>query len=189
MIRYVVDKMHVSKPDSYVRYEIRRRTETNAHWTPALVRQAENYAVKVHHDNQKMYAYVMGGSVGRRGNPSRRWTKKMGDILFGDILGGRHPRGGRSPQVKAHDRVVRKAWRTKREEDARRRRKRNPTGIEAYIQPGDRVTIVNRFGQQRTGRAVMRGPHGWVLNMGGPHGTPDIGDNENIVKVVKGRRR
>lgn len=35
------------------------------------------------------------------------------------------------------------------------------------IRPGDRVTIVDRFGKQRTGRAVMRGPHGWVLNMGG----------------------
>lgn len=71
MIRYVVDKMHVGTSDAKVRYEIRRRTESNANWTPALVRQAENYAVKVHHDNQKMYAYVMGGSVGLKRNPKR----------------------------------------------------------------------------------------------------------------------
>jgi len=51
------------------------------------------------------------------------------------------------------------------------------------IRPGDRVTIVDRFGKERTGRAVMRGPHGWVLNMGGKHGTPGIADERNIVKV------
>ncbi len=51
------------------------------------------------------------------------------------------------------------------------------------IRTGDRVTIVNRFGQQSTGRAVMRYPHGWVLNMGGKHGTPAIADDENITRV------
>ena len=57
------------------------------------------------------------------------------------------------------------------------------------IRPGDRVTIVNRFGQQHTGRAVMRGPAGWVLNMGGPHGTPDIATDANTTKVVKPKPR
>ena len=51
------------------------------------------------------------------------------------------------------------------------------------VRPGSRVTIVNRFGQTRTGRAVMRGPHGWVLNMGGAHGTPAIANDDNIVAV------
>ena len=51
------------------------------------------------------------------------------------------------------------------------------------IRPGDRVTIENRFGQKSTGRAVMRGDYGWVLNMGGKHGTPAIADEKNIVKV------
>jgi hypothetical protein len=51
------------------------------------------------------------------------------------------------------------------------------------IRPGDKVTITNRFNQERTGRAVMRGPAGWVLNMGGPHGTPGIADESNIVKI------
>jgi len=50
---------------------------------------------------------------------------------------------------------------------------------------GDRVTIVNRFGQEHSGRAVMRGPHGWVLNMGGRHGTPAIANDQNVVKVRK----
>jgi hypothetical protein len=61
------------------------------------------------------------------------------------------------------------------------------------IKAGDKVTIlvpagIGRDGQEwkpKTGRAVMRGPHGWVLNMGGPHGTPGVASPENIVKVVR----
>lgn len=64
-------------------------------------------------------------------------------------------------------------------------RKRN--SILDSIRRGDRVTIVNRFGQERTGKAVMRGPHGWVLNMGGRYGTPAVATEGNIVKV--GSRR
>ena len=41
------------------------------------------------------------------------------------------------------------------------------------IRPGDRVTIKTPQGQERTGTAVMRSSAGgWVLNMGGAHGTP-----------------
>ena len=43
--------------------------------------------------------------------------------------------------------------------------------------------VANRFGQTRTGRAVMRGPCGWVLNMGGPHGTPAVATEETIEQV------
>jgi hypothetical protein len=57
----------------------------------------------------------------------------------------------------------------------------------SQIKSGDRVTIVNRFGQKMSGRAVMRGPAGWVLNMGGPHGTPGIADERNVVQVSHGR--
>ena len=57
------------------------------------------------------------------------------------------------------------------------------------IRAGDKVTIVDRFGKQHTGRAVMLGPAGWVLNMGGRHGTPAIASRENVVKVVVGARR
>ena len=58
------------------------------------------------------------------------------------------------------------------------------------VRPGDKVTIVNRFGQISTGRAVMRGPAGWVLNMGGRHGTPAIATLDNItaVRIPKGKR-
>jgi len=57
------------------------------------------------------------------------------------------------------------------------------------IKPGDRVTIVTPQGQERTGRAVMRGPHGWVLNMGGKHGRPAVASERNIVAVkAKGSR-
>jgi len=61
----------------------------------------------------------------------------------------------------------------------------------AKISRGSRVTILvygglGRDGPEyveRTGRAVMPGPAGWVLNMGGPHGTPGIASAENIVAV------
>ena len=58
----------------------------------------------------------------------------------------------------------------------------------AQIGPGDRVTIVNRFGQTHSGKAVMKGPAGWVLNMGGKHGTTAIATDDNIVKVVKAKK-
>jgi hypothetical protein len=57
-------------------------------------------------------------------------------------------------------------------------------GILAAIRTGDRVTIVNRFGQKATGRATLRGPAGWVLNMGGRYGTPAVANESNIVKVT-----
>lgn len=64
------------------------------------------------------------------------------------------------------------------------------------IRAGDKVTILvpNGIGRngvewkEKTGRAVMRGPAGWVLNMGGRYGTPGVATEESIVRVVKGRR-
>lgn len=53
----------------------------------------------------------------------------------------------------------------------------------ASIKAGVRVTIRTPQGQERSGKAVMRGPYGWVLNLGGKHGTPGIASPENIVKV------
>lgn len=55
------------------------------------------------------------------------------------------------------------------------------------IHSGARVTIVDRFGVERTGRAVMLGPAGWVLNMGGKHGTPAIANDANITRVKPAR--
>lgn len=57
------------------------------------------------------------------------------------------------------------------------------------IKRGDRVTIVDRFGKERTGTAVMRSKTGgWVLNMGGKHGTPGLADADNIVKLQRKKR-
>ena len=60
-------------------------------------------------------------------------------------------------------------------------------GLADSIRPGDRVTIITPHGQKQTGRAVMKGPHGWVLNLGGAHGTPGIADDENTIEVRKSR--
>jgi len=70
------------------------------------------------------------------------------------------------------------------------------------IKPGSRVTILVPNGKridwktrqvvqewkESTGRAVMRSATGgWVLNMGGPHGTPGLADPDNTV-AVNGKR-
>lgn len=51
------------------------------------------------------------------------------------------------------------------------------------IQVGDVVTFLTPQGQSRKGRAVMRGPAGWVLNCGGRYGTPAVVDSRNIIAV------
>ena len=61
------------------------------------------------------------------------------------------------------------------------------------IKHGSLVTIRvpngrGRNGQEwceRSGKAVMRGPAGWVLNMGGPHGTPGICSPDSFVRFGK----
>ena len=58
----------------------------------------------------------------------------------------------------------------------------------AEIRHGDKVTILTPQGQERSGKAVMRSSvGGWVLNMGGEHGTPGLADERNVVKVTKAR--
>lgn len=57
------------------------------------------------------------------------------------------------------------------------------------IKVGDTVELRTPQGQLRRGRAVMRGPHGWVLNMGGPYGTPGVVTNANFVRIVRRRRQ
>jgi hypothetical protein len=63
----------------------------------------------------------------------------------------------------------------------------------ADVRHGDKVTIlvpngIGRNGQEykeATGKAVMRGliPGSWVLNMGGPHGTPGVATEKNFVRA------
>jgi len=53
------------------------------------------------------------------------------------------------------------------------------------IRHGDRVTIRDRFGAERTGRAVglLLWPTHATINMGGKYGTPAVASPANIVKV------
>lgn len=69
-----------------------------------------------------------------------------------------------------------------------------PNTFQKSIRPGDRVTIlvpagIGRNGQEwkpTTGKAVMYSSNGgWVLNMGGKHGTPGIATEENTVRIRK----
>jgi hypothetical protein len=59
------------------------------------------------------------------------------------------------------------------------------------LKAGDRVTMNmplrgrDTVHQTRTGKVVMRGPHGFVLNLGGPHGTPGIVDERNFVSATR----
>ena len=66
------------------------------------------------------------------------------------------------------------------------------------IEVGSRVTITVPAGRNLdgtvdtkavTGRAVMRGPAGWVINIGGAHGTPKVATPENLVRVGGRRAR
>lgn len=55
------------------------------------------------------------------------------------------------------------------------------------IRPGDTVTFRDRFGKACKGKAVMFGPSGWVLNMGGKYGTPAVVNESKIEKVTRSR--
>lgn len=60
------------------------------------------------------------------------------------------------------------------------------------IKPRSKVTflIPNGIGRngveykEKTGRVVMRGTYGWVVNGGGRHGTPYVVEEKNFVSVV-----
>ena len=57
------------------------------------------------------------------------------------------------------------------------------------IQVGDSVTMSTPQGQVLSGKAVMKGPYGWVINVGGRHGTPRVVHENNFVKMRKGKNR
>ena len=57
------------------------------------------------------------------------------------------------------------------------------------IQVGDSVTMSTPQGQVLRGKAVMKGPYGWVINVGGRHGTPRVVHENNFVKMRKGKNR
>jgi hypothetical protein len=63
------------------------------------------------------------------------------------------------------------------------------------IEHGDHVTFnhplrgSDKTPQQGRGKAVMRGPGGWVVNMGGAHGTPGIVSSDNYVSHRKAKSK
>lgn len=60
-------------------------------------------------------------------------------------------------------------------------------GLVSTVSAGDMVTIITPHGSKLTGRAIMRtSDHtGWVLSLGGRHGTPGLAFDKNIIKVSK----
>lgn len=53
----------------------------------------------------------------------------------------------------------------------------------ADIRPGDKVYFVNSRNQRCSGRVVMLGSNGWVVNIGGQHGTPAIVSESNFLTI------
>lgn len=80
-IELVVDKLHVGMPAAEVRAIVRERIEQAMKkgargWTAAKIRQAEEYGVKRHRKNLRLYRDVMGGGLGRgkaKNNRGGRW--------------------------------------------------------------------------------------------------------------------
>tara|TARA_E500000178_G_C16759777_1_gene634234 strand:+ start:177 stop:401 length:225 start_codon:yes stop_codon:yes gene_type:complete len=57
------------------------------------------------------------------------------------------------------------------------------------IQIGDSVTMLTPQAQELRGKAVIKGPSGWVINTGGSHGTPRVVSESNFIRGRKGRNR
>jgi len=57
------------------------------------------------------------------------------------------------------------------------------------INVGDTVYFSTPHTAEMKGRAVMRGPAGWVVNAGGRYGTPRLVSQKNFIKFRKGRNR
>jgi hypothetical protein len=98
----------------------------------------------------------------------------------GDNIGAVKEADGENPEPNA-------AWGVTPEEGQR---------LIDMIRHGDKVTILRPAGRGRdglewaeaTGKAVMHSSHGgWVLNMGGQHGTPGLADAGNILAVRKAK--
>ena len=57
------------------------------------------------------------------------------------------------------------------------------------IQIGDTVYFSTPHSKELKGKAVMKGPIGWVVNMGGRHGMPNVVTERNFIKIRKGKNR
>lgn len=62
-----------------------------------------------------------------------------------------------------------------------------PNGKRIVRDPKTGTARIETEWKESSGRAVMRGPAGWVLNMGGQYGTPGIASEDNLVAVGKKR--
>tara|TARA_B100000683_G_C12415476_1_gene525627 strand:+ start:380 stop:631 length:252 start_codon:yes stop_codon:yes gene_type:complete len=57
------------------------------------------------------------------------------------------------------------------------------------IQVGDTVYFTTPHSKEVKGKAVMFGPAGWVVNMGGRFGMPGIVGPTNFIRFRKGKNR
>ena len=57
------------------------------------------------------------------------------------------------------------------------------------IQIGDTVYFSTPHSKELKGKAVMLGPIGWVVNMGGRHGMPSVVTERNFIRFRKGKNR
>ena len=57
------------------------------------------------------------------------------------------------------------------------------------IMVGDTVYFSIPHSKELKGKAVMKGPIGWVVNMGGRHGMPNVVTERNFIKIRKGKNR
>jgi len=57
------------------------------------------------------------------------------------------------------------------------------------IHIGDTVYFSTPHTREMKGRAVMKGPAGWVVNAGGKHGMPKVVSERNFIRLRKGRNR
>ncbi len=62
-IRWIVGRFHVSTSDADIKAEIRKRCVRG--WTEKDIVRAEIYAVKCHHEHQRLYRAVVSGQLNR----------------------------------------------------------------------------------------------------------------------------
>jgi len=63
-VRFLVDRLHVGTRDSSIEAEIRDRADRSDIAAPdGYVEALVHEALKIHHENRRLYAHVMGGQI------------------------------------------------------------------------------------------------------------------------------
>lgn len=62
-IGWLINRLHVSTPDSEIGSDMRNRCANQPGWTPELIEQAVAYALWCHAENRAMCQAVMRGNV------------------------------------------------------------------------------------------------------------------------------